>query len=122
MARIDDYIAALDGWQAQVAAELRENIRGVNGITESFKWGHPIFETKDGPVCLIKAQKSHVTLGFWRGQQIEGAQKLNPTGSFKMADIKLQGTGEISGDEVRQLVASGIALNAEHGDPLKSTR
>ena len=67
---IDDYIANLDGWQAEVAAALRADALAVSGITETFKWGQPVFESAYGPVCLIKANKAKVSLGFWRGQQM----------------------------------------------------
>lgn len=121
--KVDDYIAGLDGWQAEVAASLRKHILAVGGVTENFKWGQPVFETGKGPVCLIKAHKAHVTLGFWRGQQMGDLDKrLTAMGSFKMADIKLKGPGDIKGDEVRRLVEAGIALNTERGDPLKEAK
>ncbi len=117
--KVDDYIARLDGWQAQVAAELRQQILAVGGVAETFKWGQPVYESGQGPVCLIKAHKGHVTFGLWRGQQMADPDKrLIPMGSFKMADIKLKGPGEISAAEVRRLVEAGISLNEQHGDPL----
>lgn len=117
--RVDDYIAGLDGWQAEAAAALRRQILAVEGTTETFKWGQPVYESEHGPVCLLKAHKNHLTLGFWRGQQMEDPEgRFAPVGSFRMADIKLRGAGEIAGDEVRRLVEAGVALNRQHGNPL----
>lgn len=117
--KVDDYIAGLDGWQAEVAAALRAHILAVEGVTENFKWGQPIYESDMGPVCLIKAYKSHVGLGFWRGQQMGDLdERFVPVGSFKMADIKLRGAGEIGGDDIRRLVETGVELNRQHGNPL----
>lgn len=117
--KIDDYIAKLNGWQADVAASLRRQILAVGGITETFKWSQPVFESEYGPVCLIKANKANISFGFWRGQQmVDLDPRFVPVGSFKMADIKLKGAGEIGGAEVRRLVKAGIRLNQQHGDPL----
>lgn len=32
----------------------------------SIKWAQPVFE-QNGPFCYVRAFKSHVNLGFWRG-------------------------------------------------------
>lgn len=121
--KVDDYIAGLAGWQAEVAASLRENALAVGGISETFKWGQPVFESEFGPVCLIKAHKAHISFGFWRGQQMGDVERrFVPVGSFKMADIRLKGPGEIDGALVRRLVETGISLNLQHGDPLKDLK
>jgi hypothetical protein len=121
--KIDDYIAGLTGWQAEVAAALRKEVLAVGGITETFKWGQPVFESEYGPVCLIKANKANIGFGFWRGQQMaELDARFAPVGNFKMADIKLKGPGEIGSAEVRRLVDAGIRLNQQHGDPLKDLK
>jgi len=117
---VDEYIAALSGWQAQAAAELRRGILAAGGVTEAFKWGHPVYEA-GGPVALFKAHKAHVTFGLWRGAEMtELDARLEPSGSFRMASIKLQEAGGIGTDEVTRLVAAGIALNREKGDPTKA--
>lgn len=121
--KVDDYVAKLSGWQAEVAATLRREVLAVGGITETFKWGQPVYESEHGPVCLIKAHKNHLNLGFWRGQQMaELNARFAPVGSFKMADIKLKGAGEIGGAEVHRLVEAGIRLNQQHGNPLADLR
>lgn len=121
--KVDDYIAGLSGWQAEAAVMLRRQILAVDGITENFKWGQPIYESGTGPVCLIKAHKAHVNFGFWRGQQMADLDpRFAPIGSFKMADIKLRGAGEISGTDVRRLVEAGMSLNEQYGDPLKDLK
>lgn len=116
---VDEYVAGLAGWQALVVAELRRHILAAGEVAEAFKWGHPIWEA-GGPVCLVKAHKPHVILGFWRGLEMTGLDpRLEPGGSFKMASIKLTGPGQMTSEQVRGLVAAGIALNREKGDPFK---
>lgn len=117
--KVDEYVAGLSGWQAEAVSALRRDILAAGGVTESFKWGHPVYEA-GGPVCLVRAHKGHVTFGLWRGAQMKELDaRLEEGGSFRMASIKLRAPGEIGGEQVRRLVAAGVALNREHGDPLK---
>ncbi|MGO4449191.1 DUF1801 domain-containing protein [Phyllobacterium sp. TAF24] len=119
---VDDYIAGLGGWQAEAVVALRRDILSVEGITETFKWGHPVYES-NGPVCLFKAHKSHVAFSLWRGAEMKSLEpKLDESGSFLMASLKLQGPGEIKTAIVRKLVTAGVALNAEKGDPTKEAK
>lgn len=116
---VDDQIAGLTSWQGATVATLQREILAAGEVAETFKWGHPLWEA-GGPICLVKAQKAHVTFGFWRGHEMAGLDpRLEPGGSFKMASIKLTGPGQITPDQVGRLVAAGIALNREKGDPLK---
>ncbi|MBA8880493.1 DUF1801 domain-containing protein [Phyllobacterium myrsinacearum] len=119
---VDDYIAELGGWQAEAAVALRRDILSVDGITETFKWGHPVYES-NGPVCLFKAHKTHVAFALWRGAEMKSIQpKLQESGSFLMASLKLQGPGELRSTVVRKLVEAGVALNHEKGDPTKEPK
>ncbi len=118
---VNDYIDGLSGTPADVANELHGAILAAGGTKDSVKWGHPIYEA-GGPVCLIKAAKDHVTLGFWRGTDMLDLDPRLAKGSGKgdMAFIKVKALGEVEQAQVARLVARGIALNAEKGDPFKS--
>ncbi|MBT9471641.1 MAG: DUF1801 domain-containing protein [Pseudomonadota bacterium] len=120
--KVDAYIAALDGWQADTAKLLRQQIAAAGDLAEDFKWGHPMWSA-GGAVCLFKSFKSHMTFAFWRGAQLTDLDpRLEPGGSFNMAAIKLTGPDQITSNEVGRLVAAAIALNREHGDPMKTAR
>ena len=120
--KVDDYIAGLSGWQAEMAATLRTWIM-ARGLEEAFKWGQPVFQTDKGPVCFLKSGKTNLLFGFWRGQQMAGLdQRLEPFGSFRMAGIKLTGADQIDEALLNRLVTTGIALNEQHGDPLKEPK
>jgi len=68
--------------------------------------GHPVYEA-GGPVCLFKAQKDHVTLGFWRGADMTGLEpRLVPHGGFQMASIKITKPGEIEDADIAPWVAA----------------
>lgn len=117
--KVDAYLAGLPQWQADAAAAVRAAAKAA-GLSEDFKWGHPMWSSPDGAVCLVKGFKSHMTLAFWRGAQMtELDTRLEPSGGFKMASIKFTGPGQIEPDEVTPLIETAAALNAEHGDPLK---
>jgi hypothetical protein len=118
---VDDYVAGLPGWQQEMVAALRRDIRAAGGVTEAFKWGHPIYEA-GGPVCLVKAYPGHVTFGFWRGTELAALDARLEAGSRAMAYIKLQQDSRITPEDVHRLVAAGVALNQEKGDPLKAAR
>ena len=84
MNKIDDYVGDILGWQGELARMLRREIMAAGGVTEAFKWGNPIFESGGGPVCLFKVYSNHVTLGFWRGQQMGNLEPLlTPSGSYR---------------------------------------
>lgn len=120
--KVDAYVAGLAGWQAQTAQLLRREILAAGDLAEDFKWGHPMWSA-GGAVCLVKSFKSHMTLAFWRGAQMTSLDsRLEPSGGFQMAAIKLTGPGQISTDEIHRLVAAAIALNREHGDPMKMAK
>jgi hypothetical protein len=118
---VDEYIGALSGWQADAAQTLRREMLAAEGVTEGFKWGHPIYEA-GGPVCLFKAHRAHITVGFWRGTEMQANEPRLEAGSggATMAYIKLDGAEAIEPGRIRGLVATGVALNREKGDPLRS--
>lgn len=122
MATVDEYLAALTGTPAATAHALRDLIRKTAPeLRESIKWGQPVYE-KGGPVCYFKAHKNHVTLGFWRGQQLTGLSPRLESGGQKMAHIKLAEPADIDIAEISALIARAIRLNEQEGDPTKGPR
>lgn len=118
--QVDAYLAALPDWQADALSIVRAEAQAA-GLSEDFKWGHPMWSSADGAVCLIKGFKTHMNLAFWRGAQItELDARLTPSGGFQMATIKLTDPLELTASQVRGLIEAGAALNAKHGDPMKA--
>lgn len=66
--RVDDYIADLPRWQADLCGRLREVIHAADpAVRETVKRrGQPYFEL-DGNVCAILAAKGHVNLFTYDG-------------------------------------------------------
>lgn len=118
--KVDAYLATLPDWQQDALKLVRAEALAA-GLAEDFKWGHPMWSSPHGAVCLMKGFKAHMNLAFWRGAQMTAADpRLEPSGGFQMATIKLTGPGQVGADEVRGLIDKGAALNAEHGDPMKA--
>ena len=119
----DDYFAVLPGSQRDIATALRRNILDAGAVSETFKWGHPVYEAPSGPVALIKAHMGHITFGLWRGAQMgEVDSRLEPGGNSQMAYIRLTNLADIKPEEIRRLIAQGVALNDNLGDPTKPSK
>ena len=68
---VEEYVAGLEDWQAQIASGLRKLVReAAPDASEAIKWAQPVYE-ENGPFCYIKAFKKQVNLGFWRGAQLD---------------------------------------------------
>ncbi len=118
--KVDAYLATLPDWQAAAARTIRTEAQAA-GLSEDFKWGHPMWSSADGAVCLVKGFKTHMNLAFWRGAQMTQLDaRLAPSGGFQMATIKLTDPVELTSGQLRGLIEAGAALNAEHGDPMKA--
>jgi hypothetical protein len=116
---VDDYIAGLEGWQAEVAARVREIVRrAAPEATESIKWAQPVYEL-DGPFAYMKAFKHSVNFGFWRGAELDDPQSLLEGTGEKMRHVKLTGVDSIDEQAFAGFVHQAVALNRAKGDPTK---
>ncbi|MCH7571902.1 MAG: DUF1801 domain-containing protein [Planctomycetes bacterium] len=68
---VDEYIAGLSGWQAQVVLQVRKIVNQTAPESdEAVKWAQPVWSFK-GPFAYVKAHKQHVNFGFWRGVDLD---------------------------------------------------
>ena len=118
---VDGYVAGLTGWQAEVVQQLRQLVReAAPAATESIKWAQPVYEV-NGPFCYIRAFKSHVNLGFWRGAELADPEHLIQTGGEKMGHVRVADPGDVKPDAFKDLVRAAVQLNLVKGDPTKRT-
>lgn len=116
---VDDYVRALSGWQAQVVRSIREIVASAApGSSEAMKWGQPVFQ-QVGPFAYVKAFKSHVNFGFWRGHQLRTLEARLQSGGQRMAHLKIGATEDVDRDAFSNLVREAVALNVREGDPTK---
>lgn len=116
---VDDYVAKLDGAQAEVIRALRQIIREIApGAKESIKWAQPVYE-ENGPFAFIKANKNHVTFGFWRGGELADPEGLLEGDGDRMKHVKLAAAGDIRPKVLRAFVRAAVELNRTKGNPTK---
>jgi hypothetical protein len=117
---VDDYVAGLEGWQADIVTSLREILReAAPDAREAFKWAQPVWE-QNGPICYVKVFSRHINFGFWRGASLVAPDGLLQTGGTKMAHIRLSTASDVQRDLFRKLVVDAVNLNLTEGDPTKN--
>lgn len=97
---ITDYFAALDAPLREIGEKLRAVVdEAVPGTTGAMWHGHPTWSAGDKPgrtpVCLVKAYRTHVTFGLWRGQDVTDPSGRLVPGARRMASVKLTAVEEI---------------------------
>ena len=113
----DAYVAALSGWQAALAAQLRTAVRAGATFDEQIKWGHLVYFA-GGPAMLIRAEADRVLLGFWRGKRLRALEpRIETGGKYEMGRIVLREGESLPAQTVSGLAAEAARLNRELGDP-----
>jgi hypothetical protein len=116
---VDEYIDGLEGWQKDVAAQVRGIVTtAAPEAKESIKWAQAVYEV-NGPFSYIKAFKNSVNFGFWRGVDIDDPKGLLQGSGEKMRHVKLTGTADIDKEAFGAYVKQAVTLNLEKGDPTK---
>ncbi|SFO99879.1 hypothetical protein SAMN05421810_101640 [Amycolatopsis arida] len=92
-ATIEDYLASLPEPQRRIADRLCPLVDDVLPGRGAVWHGHPVWSLGEAPgkspVCYLKAYSRHVTLGFWRGQELADPAGRLEAGARGMAAVKL---------------------------------
>ncbi len=116
---IEGYVAALDGWRADVVQRLVSLVgKTAPDATSSIKWAQPVFEDH-GPFAYVRAFSKHVNLGFWRGAELMDLDARLHSGGKKMAHIKITEADGVDEKAFAPLISAAVQLNRTHGDPTK---
>jgi hypothetical protein len=114
---VDEYIAAFDDWRTDAMKRLREVVKeGAPHSAVGIKWAQPVWEW-NGPMIWMKAAKDHVSIGFWRGTEMEDPGKVLEGDGDRMRHIKVKSVDEIPADALRELVRQAVKLNTAKGNP-----
>ena len=117
---VDAYIAQLEIWQAEIVSEVRKIVlAAVPEAEEAIKWAQPIYSV-NGPFAYIKAFKSSVNFGFWRGVDIDDPGGLLQGSGEKMRHVKLTNLDDVDQGAFTDFVNHAVSLNLSKGDPTKS--
>jgi hypothetical protein len=118
---VDGYIASLEPWQADIARKVRRIVgESAPHAQETFKWAQPVYEM-NGPFAYLKAFKSAVNFGFWRGADLKDPLGLLQGSGEKMRHVKLSNPDEIDAAALADFVKQAVELNRERGDPTKGS-
>ena len=118
--KVDAYAMRFNGWRGETLVLLRKAVvESSPEIAETFKWGQPVYEAH-GPVCYLKANNKHVTLGFWRGREMMALDPRLDGAGVRMAHIKFFEGDTVGVAAIRKLVRAAVALNVEKGDPTRA--
>jgi len=116
---VDAYIKSLSGWQADVAAQVRHIVKtGAPDAKESIKWAQPVYES-NGPFAYMKAFKTSINFGFWRGAELPDPLGLLEGDGDRMRHVKLTGPESVNAKAFTDLVKAAVRLNKSMGDPTK---
>lgn len=116
---VEQYIAALPAEQAAVVKELRGIVKkAAPHATEAYKWSQPVY-AQNGPMIWMRAYKSYVNLGFWRGAEMQDRHQLLQGDGEKMRHIKLETLKDIKKGALGDYIKQAVKLNERKGDPTK---
>ncbi len=113
---VSEYVELHDDWRGDTMAALVALIgEHVPGVVAEMRWGQPVF-SRSGPFAFMRAATRHVTIGFWRGRELEDeANILEGTGT-KIAHVKLRRDEPIPA-QLATMIARAAELNGTLGDP-----
>ncbi|GAB3152915.1 hypothetical protein GCM10027290_44700 [Micromonospora sonneratiae] len=100
---VTDYLTGLDTPLREVGQQARAVIDSALPDATGAMWhGHPTWSLGDqpgrNPVCLLKAYKSYVTFGLWRGQALADPSGQLTPGARQMASVKLHTVDDIDAE------------------------
>ncbi|MER5474131.1 DUF1801 domain-containing protein [Streptomyces sp. NPDC002935] len=111
---ITSYLNGLDAPLREIGEKIRPVIDAALPDDSGALWhGHPTWSLGDKPgqtpICLLKAYRSYVTFGLWRGQEVADPSGRLIAGARQMSSVKLSRTDDIDpvlfGEWLRRAVA-----------------
>jgi hypothetical protein len=113
---VDDYVGSLESPKAEIVKRIRQVIlEAAPDAVESIKWAQTVYES-GGPFAYIKAFKSDVNLGFWRGAEIIDSNELLGGTGEKMRHVSLKDMDDIDKDALADFVPQAVRLNRIKGN------
>lgn len=113
------YLETLAAPERAIADQIMDLfVKAAPKATASIKWAQIVWES-NGPFAFMKGNKAHVTLGFWRGAELEDAGGLLEGSGDRMRHLKLTAGSKLPTKAIAAFVKQALALNAANGDPTK---
>ena len=120
--KVSDWVKKKAGaWQQKKLTALIAAVKKAAPKAElQIKWGQPVF-SEGGPLGWLRPAKAHVTLGFWRGAELDDDDGLLEGGP-RMKHLKLREEDPVDARRIQAWVKQALALNRAKGDPTSRRR
>ena len=114
---IDGYAEAAADWRGEAIQQIDAIVRkAAPQATATIKWAQPVYE-QNGPFAFLKANKAHVTFGFWRGTELDDPKGLLEGEGHRMKHVKVRDLGDIRKGQFAAWVKEAVNLNETQGNP-----
>jgi hypothetical protein len=112
-AEVNQFISELPQELQEITVALRKIILEASPeLVEEFKWSMPNY-SYHGLVCYLQTAKSHVNLGFHKGNELLDIKKLLQGTGKAMRHIRIKRIEEIQPEVFTSYIKEAIALNIE---------
>ena len=113
---VDEYLESLDDEVRTLASKLRGLVvEAAPDAREYLKWGIPHYE-ESGDLLYLDAKTDHVTVGFFRGAQIENldvASDLLEGSGRNFRHVRIFTEGDIHTNALQELIAGALQINRQ---------
>lgn len=107
------------GWQQKKLNALITAVKkAAPGAQLQIKWGQPVFSA-GGPLGFMRPAKAHVTIGFWRGAELDDPSGVLEGDGTRMKHLKLKEEDAVDAKQIATWVKQAMELNRTKGDPTK---
>jgi hypothetical protein len=117
---VDEWLKKhVSGWQRDLIAKLVAlTKKSAPKASIAIKWRQPTLEA-NGPLGFIKPAKAHVTMGFFRGAELDDPKGLLHTeGGARMKIIRFTDPPALDAAGLGGLIKQAVALNLEKGSAM----
>ncbi|MGI9405246.1 MAG: DUF1801 domain-containing protein [Hyphomicrobiaceae bacterium] len=108
---VDDWFDAQGSEHKPMLADLRDIVLSTGpDFVEEIKWGGPCY-TRNALVCYIRAAKGHVTLGFYKGAELDDPDGLLEGGGKVLRHVKVTLGDKVPKRALVTLVKAAVRLD-----------
>lgn len=123
----DMYFETLEYWQKEML--LLRSILQKTGLTETIKWGIPVYTFNNENISGLAAFKSYAGLWFYQGALLKDEKKLlinaNEENTKALRQMRFSSASDINTDLIEQYIyesvenfKAGIKIRPEQNKPL----
>src|SRR5918994_1794465 len=106
---VDEYLELLNSPQAEVAARLREIVRGhYPRLREDIKWHVPVYSLGTTPILAIEGFTAHVNLKFFGGADLEDRHGILEGTGKVVRHARFRSPEDVEEDKIRSLIDEAL--------------